>query len=58
MRKLAKICPDTFSLAAILGRSSPRLLAKYVHPSADHQRAAMKKYEAQRPRKALRKVKG
>jgi integrase len=49
---------DIATLAAILGHSSLRIVQKYVHPTAEHQRAAMKAYEASRPKAKLRKVKG
>ena len=42
---------DLPSLAAILGHSSLRLVMRYVHPTAEHQREAMKKYDATRPRR-------
>jgi integrase len=37
---------DLASLAAILGHSSLRMIQKYVHPTAEHQRALMQKYDA------------
>jgi integrase len=36
---------DLASLAALLGHSSLRVVMKYVHPTAEHQKAAMEKYE-------------
>lgn len=57
-RQLVEAKTDPGSLAAIMGHSSLRLLAKYVHPTAAHQRQAMKAYEAMRPKQRLRKVKG
>ncbi|HEY4930112.1 MAG TPA: tyrosine-type recombinase/integrase [Terriglobales bacterium] len=36
---------DLASLAAILGHSSLRMIQKYVHPTAEHQRALMQKYD-------------
>ena len=48
---------DLPSLAAILGHSSLRLIGKYVHPTAEHQKAAMKRYEATRKPVKLAKVK-
>jgi len=37
---------DLASLAAILGHNSLRMIEKYVHPTAEHQRALMQKYDA------------
>jgi site-specific recombinase XerD len=37
---------DLATLAAILGHSSIRIVQRYVHPTADHKRAAMVKYAA------------
>jgi integrase len=56
-RMLVEAKVDMASLAAILGHSSLRILSKYVHPTQEHQREAMKKYEAIRPAAKLRKVK-
>src|SRR5215469_2705502 len=36
---------DLASLAAMLGHSSLRMVQKYVHPTAEHQRALMLKYD-------------
>lgn len=44
--RLAQSGCDLASLAAILGHSSLRMVMKYVHPTAEHQREAMKKFEA------------
>ena len=42
---------DLPTLAGILGHSSLRLVMRYVHPTAQHRKEAMKKYEAAiRPR--------
>lgn len=49
---------DMASLAAIMGHSNMTVLRKYVHPTEDHQRNAMRKYDATRPKPQLRKVKG
>ena len=35
---------DLATLAAILGHSSIRIVQRYVHPTAEHKRAAMAKY--------------
>lgn len=57
-RQLIEAKVDMASLAAIMGHSSLRLLAKYVHPTADHQRDASRKYQATRPKRELKKVIG
>lgn len=57
-RQLVEAKTDMASLAAIMGHSSLRLLQRYVHPTAEHQRQAMKQYEASRPKARLTKVKG
>jgi integrase len=57
-RQLIEAKTDMASLAAIMGHSSLRLLQKYVHPTAEHQRQAMKQYAATRPKANLKKVKG
>lgn len=57
-RQLVEAKTDMASLAAIMGHSSLRVLQKYLHPTAEHQRQAMKQYEAQRPKTKLKKVKG
>jgi integrase len=57
-RQLVEAKTDMASLAAIMGHSSLRLLQKYVHPTAEHQRQAMKQYDATRPKANLRKVRG
>jgi integrase len=36
---------DLSSLAAVLGHSSLRMIQKYVHPTAEHQRALAQKYD-------------
>jgi integrase len=36
---------DVVTLAAMLGHSSLRMVMRYVHPTAEHQKAATKKYE-------------
>lgn len=57
-RQLIEAKTDMASLAAIMGHSNLRVLQKYVHPTAEHQRQAMKQYEAKRPAAQLKKVKG
>jgi integrase len=42
---------DLPTLAAILGHSGLRMVMRYVHPTAQHQKEAMRKYEKMlRPR--------
>jgi integrase len=43
--RMAQAGIDLATLAAILGHSSLRVVQKYVHPTADHKRRAMKTYE-------------
>jgi len=57
-RMLIEAGVDMVTLAAIMGHSSIRLLQKYVHPTAEHQREAMKKFELMLPPRKLLKVKG
>jgi site-specific recombinase XerD len=42
---MAQAGVDLATLAAILGHSSIRVVQKYVHPTADHQQQAMRKFE-------------
>ena len=49
---------DLVTLKDILGHSSLRSVVKYVHPTAQHQREGMKRYEAARPVATLRVVTG
>jgi integrase len=42
--RMAQSGCDLATLAAILGHSSLRLVMRYVHPTAEHQRAAMERY--------------
>lgn len=44
--RMAQAGCDLATLAAILGHASLRLVARYVHPTAEHQAAAMRRYEA------------
>src|SRR5437879_9095589 len=44
--RMAQAGTDLATLAAILGHSSLRSVQRYVHPTAEHQRAAMARYEA------------
>lgn len=49
--RLAESGCDLPTLAAILGHSSLRMVMRYVHPTAQHRKAAMERYEASlRPR--------
>jgi integrase len=43
--RLAQAGIDLATLAAILGHSSIRLVQRYVHPTAEHKRAAMLQYD-------------
>jgi integrase len=43
--EMAQAGVDLASLAAILGHSSLRIVQKYVHPTADHKKRAMQKFE-------------
>ena len=43
--RLAQAGVDLATLAAILGHSSIRIVQRYVHPTAEHKRQAMLKYE-------------
>jgi integrase len=56
-RQLIEAKTDAATLAAIMGHSSLRILQKYVHPTAEHQRQATRQYETTRPRPQLRKIK-
>jgi hypothetical protein len=42
---MAQAGVDLATLAAILGHSSIRVVEKYVHPTAEHQQQAMRKFE-------------
>lgn len=57
-RMLIEAEVDMASLAAIMGHSNMTVLRKYVHPTEEHQKEAMRKYDATRPKTQLRKVKG
>ncbi|MGO9516711.1 MAG: tyrosine-type recombinase/integrase [Candidatus Korobacteraceae bacterium] len=43
--RMAQAGVDLATLAAILGHNSIRIVQKYVHPTAEHKRAAMARYE-------------
>lgn len=43
--RMAQAGVDLATLAAILGHNSLRAIMKYVHPTAQHQREAMARYE-------------
>jgi len=43
--RMAQAGVDLLTLAAILGHSSIRIVQRYVHPTADHKRAAMERYD-------------
>jgi integrase len=42
--RMAQAGIDLATLAAILGHSGLRVVQKYVHPTAEHKREAMRKY--------------
>lgn len=44
--RMAQAGCDLATLAAILGHSSLRIVARYIHPTAQHQARAMRAYEA------------
>ena len=43
--RLAQAGVDSFTIAAILGHNSTRVLNRYIHPTQEHQDAAMRLYE-------------
>ncbi|WP_396127155.1 tyrosine-type recombinase/integrase [Edaphobacter bradus] len=43
--RMAEAGVDLATLAAILGHSSIRIVQRYVHPTADHKREAMRRFE-------------
>ena len=43
--RMAEAGVDLATLAAILGHSSIRIVHRYVHPTADHKREAMRRFE-------------
>jgi integrase len=42
--RMAEGGTDLATLAAILGHGSIRMVQKYVHPTAEHKKAAMRRY--------------
>lgn len=56
-RFLTSQSADIATLQAIMGHSSIAQLQKYLHPTSQHQRAGMDRYQATRPQKTLRRVK-
>jgi site-specific recombinase XerD len=42
---MAQAGVDLATLAAILGHSSIRIVQRYVHPTADHKKEAMRRFE-------------
>jgi integrase len=42
--RMAEAGVDLATIAAILGHNSIRIMERYVHPTAEHKRAAMLKY--------------
>jgi site-specific recombinase XerD len=48
--RMAQAGVDLATLAAILGHNSIRIVQRYIHPMAEHQRAAMGLYEQERER--------
>jgi site-specific recombinase XerD len=44
--RLAQAGIDLATLAAILGHNSIRIVQRYVHPTAEHKKAAMSRYDA------------
>ena len=46
--RMAESGCDIATLAAIMGHSSLRLLTRYIHPTAEHQAAAMLRFDAAR----------
>jgi integrase len=43
--RMAQAGVDLATLAAILGHNSIRIVQRYVHPTADHKKEAMKTYQ-------------
>lgn len=43
--RMAQAGIDLATLAAILGHNSLRIVQKYVHPTAEHKREAMQRYD-------------
>ena len=55
--RMAQAGIDLATLAAILGHSSIRMVQKYVHPTAEHKKSAMLRYDAELQR-AQREAEG
>ena len=47
---------DVPTLAAILGHNGLRTIYRYVHPSDEHKKSAMAKFDAARMRRRLKVV--
>ena len=48
--RLAEAGVDAFTIAAILGHASTRVLSRYIHPTQEHQLNAMRIYESRLPK--------
>ena len=53
--KMAQSNVDLATLAAILGHASIRLVQKYVHPTAEHKKSAMARYDEAMKQAELRR---
>jgi len=52
--RMAEAGCDLPALAAILGQASQRTVMRYVHPTAEHQAAAMRRYQERFGRRILK----